>query len=130
MSNKLKSILISTLMVAVMVFGVSIIYQTGNTEIAGAINSEITSGMNATSAGTSTPTDANVVIKNVTNIMFFIIGAIAVVMIIYSGIRYTTSAGNPAGVTAAKNSLIYSIVGLVVAILAYAIVNFVVTRIG
>ncbi len=129
MSNKLKSILISTLMVAVMVFGVSIIYQTGNTEIAGAINSEITSGMNATSAGTSTPTDANVVIKNVTNIMFFIIGAVSVIMLIYGGIRYTTSGGNANSVTAAKNTVIYSIVGLVISILAYAIVNFVVTNI-
>ena len=129
MSNKLKSILISTLMVAVMVFGVSIIYQTGNTEIAGAINSEITSGMNATSAGTSTPTDANVVIKNVTNIMFFIIGAVSVIMLIYGGIRYTTSGGNVNSVTAAKNTVIYSIVGLVISILAYAIVNFVVTNI-
>ena len=130
MSNKLKSILISTLMVAVMVFGVSIIYQTGNTEIAGAINSEITSGMNATSAGTSTPTDANVVIKNVTNIMFFIIGAVSVIMLIYGGIRYTTSGGNTNSVTAAKNTVIYSIVGLVISILAYAIVNFVVTNIN
>ena len=129
MSNKLKSILISTLMVAVMVFGVSIIYQTGNTEIVGAINSEITSGMNATSAGTSTPTDANVVIKNVTNIMFFIIGAVSVIMLIYGGIRYTTSGGNANSVTAAKNTVIYSIVGLVISILAYAIVNFVVTNI-
>ena len=129
MSKKLKNILISTLTVAVMVFGVSIIYQTGNTEIAGAINSEITSGMNATSAGTSTPTDANVVIKNVTNIMFFIIGAVSVIMLIYGGIRYTTSGGNANSVTAAKNTVIYSIVGLVISILAYAIVNFVVTNI-
>ena len=129
MSKKLKNILISTLTVAVMVFGVSIIYQTGNTEIAGAINSEITSGMNATSAGTSTPTDANVVIKNVTNIMFFIIGAVSVIMLIYGGIRYTTSGGNTNSVTAAKNTVIYSIVGLVISILAYAIVNFVVTNI-
>ena len=128
MSNKLKSILISTLMVAVMVFGVSIIYQTGNTEIAGAINSEITSGMNATSAGTSTPTDANVVIKNVTNIMFFIIGAVSVIMLIYGGIRYTTSGGNANSVTAAKNTIMYSIIGLVVAILAFAVVNFVVKQ--
>ena len=130
MSKKLKNILISTLMVAVMVFGVSIIYQTGNTEIAGAINSEITSGMNATSAGTSTPTDANVVIKNVTNIMFFIIGAVSVIMLIYGGIRYTTSGGNANSVTAAKNTVIYSIVGLVISIFAYAIVNFIVTNVN
>ena len=128
MSKKLKNILISTLMVAVMVFGVSIIYQTGNIEIVGAVNSEITSGMNATSAGTSTPTDANVVIKNVTNIMCFIIGAVSVIMLIYGGIRYTTSGGNANSVTAAKNTIMYSIVGLIIAILAFAVVNFVVKQ--
>ena len=112
-----------------MVFGVSIIYQTGNTEIAGAVNSEITSGMNATSAGTSTPTNANVVIKNVTNTMFFIIGAVSVIMLIYGGIRYTTSGGNANSVTAAKNTIMYSIVGLVIAILAFAVVQFVVNQV-
>lgn len=66
------------------------------------------------------------VIKKITNAAFFIVGALAVIMIIYSGIRYVTSAGNPTGVTAAKNSLMYSVIGLVVAILAYAIVSFVV----
>lgn len=81
-------------------------------------------------ASANSKDDLGAIIKQITNAMFFIVGALAVVMIIYSGIRYTTSAGNPAGVTAAKNSLMYSIVGLVVAILAYAIVNFVVTRIG
>ena len=50
-------------------------------------------------------------------------------MLIYGGIRYTTSGGNANSVTAAKNTVIYSIVGLVISILAYAIVNFVVTNI-
>jgi hypothetical protein len=46
-------------------------------------------------------------------------------MIIVAGIRYTTSGGDASSVTAAKNTLMYSIIGLVVAILAFAIVNFV-----
>lgn len=83
--------------------------------------SEICSSADASS-------DVSNIVKTITDVMFFIIGALAVVMIIYSGIRYTTSAGNPAGVTAAKNSLTYSIVGLVVAILSYAIVNFIVSQ--
>jgi hypothetical protein len=47
-------------------------------------------------------------------------------MIIYGGIRYTTSAGDSSHVKAAKDTILYAVVGLVVAILAYAIVNFVV----
>ena len=46
-------------------------------------------------------------------------------MIIYGGIQYTTSAGDSGKVTNAKNTILYAIVGLIVSILAYAIVNFV-----
>lgn len=54
-----------------------------------------------------------------------ILGGIAVLMIVISGIRYATSRGDAAAVTAAKNTLLYSVVGLVVALLATAIVSFV-----
>jgi hypothetical protein len=65
---------------------------------------------------------------NIVNALLFIIGAVSVIMIIYGGIRYTISGGEAKNVTAAKDTIIYSIVGLVVAILAYAIVNFVITN--
>jgi hypothetical protein len=64
-------------------------------------------------------------LKSIINILLFIIGAIAVIMIIIGGIRYTTSNGDQAQVTSAKNTILYAIVGLVVAIMAFAIVNFV-----
>jgi len=65
-------------------------------------------------------------IQTIVNILLFILGAIAVVMIIIGGIKYTTSNGDSAAVTSAKNTILYSVVGLIVAILAYAIVNFVI----
>lgn len=64
----------------------------------------------------------------ITNTLLFIIGAVSVLMIIYGGIRYTISGGDAAAVTAAKNTILYAVVGLVVAIMAYAIVNFVLTQ--
>ncbi len=57
--------------------------------------------------------------------MLFLIGAIAVIMLIYGGFRYVISGGNAASVTAAKNTILYAIVGVVVALLAYAIIDFV-----
>lgn len=72
--------------------------------------------------------NVNTLIRNIVNVLLFIIGAVAVVMLIWGGIRYVTSAGNASSVTAAKNIITYSIVGLVVAFLAYAIVNWVFTR--
>ena len=65
-------------------------------------------------------------IKTVTNVLLFVLGAIAVIMIIIGGIRYTTSNGDSGQVTSAKNTILYAVVGLVIALLAYAIVNFVV----
>lgn len=61
----------------------------------------------------------------VTNVMLFLIGAVSVIMLIIGGIRYTISNGDQGAVTSAKNTIMYAIIGLVVAILAYAITGFV-----
>ncbi len=65
------------------------------------------------------------IFTNIINALLFIIGALSVVMLIYGGIRYTTSGGNSNSVTAAKNTIIYAIIGLIVAFLAFAVVNWV-----
>jgi len=83
------------------------------------------SGANSTTNG-DTKTDIKVIIKNISNTALFVLGAIAVLMLIYGGIRYTTSGGDEKAITTAKNIILYAVVGIVVAILAYAIVNFVV----
>jgi len=73
--------------------------------------------------------DAPTLVSTVTNALLFIIGAISVIMIIVGGIRYVISNGDSAQITAAKNTILYAVIGLVIALLAYAIVNFVVTNI-
>lgn len=75
--------------------------------------------------GTGVATDLTANIKGITNTLLLAIGAIAVIMIIIGGIRYALSAGNEQNVTAAKNTIQYAIIGLVIALLAFAIVNFV-----
>jgi len=65
-------------------------------------------------------------IKIIVNTLLFILGAVSVIMIILGGIKYTTSAGDTKNVEAAKNTIMYAVIGLVVAILAGAIVNFVI----
>ena len=68
---------------------------------------------------------ANSIFTTVVNVLLFVIGAVSVVMLIWGGIRYTTSAGNSAAVTSAKNTIMYAVIGLVIAFLAFAIVNWV-----
>ena len=67
------------------------------------------------------------VFKQITNTILYIVGIIAVVMLIIGGIKYLLSGGDSKKVTDAKNTVLYAIIGLVIAFLAYAIVNFVIT---
>ncbi|MDO8335757.1 MAG: pilin, partial [Candidatus Saccharibacteria bacterium] len=66
---------------------------------------------------------------NIITTMLYILGILAVIMIIFGGIRYVLSAGDASKIKTAKDTIMYSVIGLIVAVLAYAIVNFVVTRI-
>ena len=67
------------------------------------------------------------VFKQVTNMILYIVGVVAVIMLIIGGIKYVTSGGDAKKVTDAKNTVLYAIIGLVVAFLAFAIVNFVIS---
>lgn len=64
-------------------------------------------------------------VQPVINIVIFLVGVVAVVMVILGGIRYSTSQGDAGKVKSAKDTIMYGIIGLVIAMLAFAIVNFV-----
>lgn len=74
----------------------------------------------------SGPTDLVATFALITNTLLFLVGAVAVIALIYGGFLYVTSAGDPGRTKTAKDTIVYSVVGIVVAMLAYAIVNFVV----
>jgi len=69
--------------------------------------------------------DLNNIIQAIINTVIFAVGIIAVIMVILGGIQYSTSQGAADKVKKAKDTIMYGIIGLVVAILAFAIVNFV-----
>ena len=88
-------------------------------------------GVNETTNGTDLKSDdLEGSVATVINIILYAIGIVAVIMIIFGGFQYITSSGDAAKVTKAKNTILYGIVGLVIAVLAYAIVNFVLNGIG
>lgn len=64
-------------------------------------------------------------IKSITNVLVFIVGVASVILLIIGGLRYTLSGGDSGGVEGAKNTILFAIVGVIVAFMAYAIVNFV-----
>ena len=65
------------------------------------------------------------IVMNVLLYVFGLIGIFAVVMIVIGGVKYTTSQGDPSRVKAAKDTILYAVIGLVVALAAFAIVNFI-----
>ena len=68
------------------------------------------------------------VVQAIINTLLFAVGTVSVIMIIVGGIRYTTSNGDSSQITAAKNTIFYSVIGLIVALLSFVIVQFVVNR--
>ena len=68
------------------------------------------------------------VFTTISNILIFLVGAVAVIMLIWGGLQYVISAGDQKRVESAKNTILYAIIGIVIAILAFAIVSFVATQ--
>ena len=66
------------------------------------------------------------IVRRIINLMLYAVGVISVIMLIYGGFRYVISGGQKESVTAAKNTILYAIVGLLISIFAYAIVRFVI----
>ncbi len=67
-------------------------------------------------------------ITNIINIASLVVGVVAIIMVIVGGLKYVTSQGDSSGITSAKNTIIYAIVGLIIVALAQVIVRFVVNR--
>ncbi len=79
--------------------------------------------------GLSNNSDLMSILNVIINVVVGVVGFIAVVMIIMGGISFATSQGDSAKTTKARNTILYGVVGLVVALLAFAIVNFVLSNV-
>lgn len=79
-------------------------------------------------ANTTSENDFNTLVTNIINIFSVIVGIIAVLMIVVGGFRYITSGGDSTKVTAAKNTIMYALIGLVVVALSQLIVKFVLAK--
>lgn len=131
MKQSMKKIIAAVLMVPILAFGTFML-----SGVAGAVTPVNCTGTDCLNTGATTGTGnttstpligANSIVTQVINWMLYIIGTLSVIMLIVGGIRYTMSAGNEKSVGAAKNTILYAIIGVVVAVLAYAIVNFVIS---
>ncbi|MFF5228692.1 helix-turn-helix domain-containing protein [Dactylosporangium sp. NPDC000521] len=100
--------------------------------VLGLVVQVVAAGMDGTADsidGSSDLTGPNATIAAIVDVLSFIVGALAVVMIIVGGIRYVTSGGDASSVASAKSIIIYAIVGLLIALMAHAIVQLVLNKI-
>lgn len=72
--------------------------------------------------------DANAVVGDALSIVYYGVAIAAVIVIVYAGIMYATSQGDSGKVQAAKNAIIYAIVGLLAVAFAFVITNFIIGR--
>jgi hypothetical protein len=70
------------------------------------------------------------IFQTVANTLIFLVGAVSVIFLIIGGLRYVISQGDSKNVTAAKDTILYAIIGIVVAVISFALVNFVITSLN
>ena len=131
----MKKMILSALIVACSVFGFSAISVASlpTNVSAQAANSVVKKGITtATTADMENKSIAGEggLISILINFLLWAVGILSVAMIIFSGFRYITSAGDAAKTKSAQTALTYSIVGLIVAVLAWVIVKMVLKQFG
>ncbi|TWP14789.1 hypothetical protein EUA69_00800 [TM7 phylum sp. oral taxon 352] len=124
----MKKSIISIAIMTCAVFGTSVL---STASLPGSASAQVSDGINTATTsemkGKSIDGDKGL-IKTVVNVLLWAVGILSVIMIIFSGLRYITSAGDASKTKSAQSTLTYSVVGLIVAIMAYAIVNMVTNR--
>lgn len=70
------------------------------------------------------------VFQTVANTLVFLVGAVSVIFLIIGGLRYVISQGDKNNVTAAKDTILYAVIGIVVAVVSFALVNFVINALS
>lgn len=109
--------------ISVLVLGIAIVALIfSHTTLAQA--GDIQRGVNSVGGAEAVSFDS--ALANVVNTLLFVIGAVSVIMIIYGGFRYVTSAGEASAVKSAKDTIMYAVVGLVIALVAWGIADFVI----
>jgi hypothetical protein len=75
------------------------------------------------------PPTTNAELATILSIVFGILGAAAVVMVTIGGIQYAGSQGDPQGTAKAKNTIVYALVGVIIAIFAETIIKFTIGKV-
>ncbi len=123
MKQSIKALVIAALGVPILLLGAAapaVQAATLDSGIAGGANSAKTEDQSENLF------DEGGLFQTITNTLMFLLGAVSVIMLVIGGFRYAVSGGDQKGVEAAKNTILYALIGIVVAILGYAAVAWVI----
>lgn len=124
--EKIKVVLASFAILLASVFGLALPVNAANEGLVLCSNGSYADSFDKCSnAGTAEKRSLMGTLQIVINVILAVLAFVTVAMIIIGGINYSTSQGDAGKVKKAKDTILYGIIGLVVALLAFAIVNFV-----
>ena len=123
--QRIKHLIISSVMALMM--GVGLVPALATHAFAQTAQQQACQAINGNTGCTSPAgsPDISSIIKTVINILSIVVGVAAIIMIIIGGLRYVTSGGDASSTASAKNTIIYALVGLVVAVFAQFLVRYV-----
>jgi hypothetical protein len=145
MLRNIKKLIIATLLLASfgtapVVVTAQAVDQTQTTPTTSTIADNVCKGV-LSAEGTEISTDTTInscqeqgddsfsfIVRRIINIFSIVVGAVSVVMIIIGGFRYIISGGDSSGVSSAKNTILYAVVGLVIVLFAQVIIRFILTN--
>ena len=84
--------------------------------------------IDSAASGTGASKDVNSGIGTALSVVFGVIAVVAVIMVIIGGISIATSQGDPSKIKKGKMAITYGLIGMAVALLAFAIVNLVLSK--
>lgn len=122
------------LLVAVVIVGIFAVFSLLNAQpLLADAKDDVCTGVEFTGGscdppGRGQPTVQNT-IRTVINILSFVVGVVAVIMVIVGGFKYITSGGDSNSVNSAKNTILYALVGLIIVALSQVIVRFVLNEV-
>jgi phosphoglycerol transferase MdoB-like AlkP superfamily enzyme len=125
--NAVSMLLIGVIAIVGSTFFVSAAYAS---DVCSNVKNQDSPSYKALCDGEKTEDDASNVVKNILNTVFIWIGIVSTVVVIVGGVFYMLSQGDPGKVARAKNTILYALIGLIVSLLSFAIVNFVLEKVA
>lgn len=133
----MKNLIQKSLFGLVLLFGLAVpvlgIASTASAQVPDAAKQAACEGLGAASgqscANDSAGSSIRGLLRTVINLLSWIIGVIAIIMVIIGGLKYITSNGDSNGINSAKSTIMYALIGLAVAALAQVLVQFVLSNV-